>query len=267
MVRSVEDLKERYYNIVDKLERVHGGATGAQEQKKTFVYDADHERRRKEQLRRLYNRTQDQLDEEEMLKTELRKIEVRKKEREKKTADLQKMIAQADATQNEAKKIAKKQKIVSSNKMNRQESVAQADTSTGIRWADAKTTGVSCRSARMKLPTSVGMKKSKAIETMVTELGLDSGPPCTEEILTEFNELRSDMVLLYELKNALTNSEFELTSLQHQYEALVPGKSLSLPQQLLTSTTSLGEYHELLCHHLPLVIPRDLSPNSGKTFY
>ena len=46
----------RYYNIVDKLERVHGGATGAQEQKKTFVYDADHERRRKEQLRRLYNR-------------------------------------------------------------------------------------------------------------------------------------------------------------------------------------------------------------------
>ena len=52
---------------------------------------------------------------------------------------------------------------------------------------------------------------------------------------------RSDMVLLYELKNALTASEFELSSLQHQYEALVPGKSLSLPQQLTTSTTRLGE--------------------------
>ena len=49
------------------------------------------------------------------------------------------------------------------------------------------------------------------------------------------------MVLLYELKNALTASEFELSSLQHQYEALVPGKSLSLPQQLTTSTTSLGK--------------------------
>lgn len=47
------------------------------------------------------------------------------------------------------------------------------------------------------------------------------------------------MVLLYELKNALTNSEFELNSLSHQYEALVPGKSLALPQELLTSTTSL----------------------------
>ena len=45
-------------------------------------------------MRRLYNRTQDQLDEEDMLKAELRKIEARKKEREKKAADLQKMIAQ-----------------------------------------------------------------------------------------------------------------------------------------------------------------------------
>jgi len=236
--RSVEDLKERYYNIVDKLEAVHGGATGAQEQKKTFVYDADHERRRKEQLRRLYNRTQDQLDEEEMLKAELRKIEARKKEREKKTADLQKMIAQADATNQETKKMNKKQKMVPRSGVARQESVP-TDTNTGIRWAEVKTSGVSCRSARMKLPASVGMKKSKAIENMVGELGLETQPPCTEEICAEFNEIRSDMVLLYELKNALTASEFELSSLQHQYEALVPGKSLSLPQQLTTSTTSL----------------------------
>ena len=28
--RSVEDLKERYYSILEKLERVHGGATGEQ---------------------------------------------------------------------------------------------------------------------------------------------------------------------------------------------------------------------------------------------
>ena len=237
--RTVEDLKERYYNIVDKLERVHGGATGAHEQRKSFVYDADHERRRKEQLRRLYNRTTDQLEEEEMLKNELRKIEARKKEREKKTADLQKMIAQADASSSEARKVSKKQKlVVGRSSVSRQES--SAPDQTGIKWAEVKTSGVSLRSSRMKLPTSLGMRKSKAIENMCGELGLESGPPCTEEILTEFNELRSEMVLLYELKNALTNSEFELSSLQHQYEALVPGKSLSLPQQLVTSTTKLG---------------------------
>merc|ERR1719411_42832 len=236
--RTVEDLKERYYNIVDKLERVHGGATGAQEQRKSFVYDADHERRRKEQLRRLYNRTTDQLEEEDILKNELRKIEARKKEREKKTADLQKMIAQADASSSEARKVQKKQKlVVGRTNVSRQES--SAPDQTGIKWAEIKTSGVSLRSSRMKLPTSLGMKKSEAIENMCGELGLESGPPCTEEILGEFNELRSEMVLLYELKNALTNSEFELSSLQHQYEALVPGKSLSLPQELLTSTTKL----------------------------
>merc|ERR1719351_734258 len=120
--RTVEDLKERYYNIVDKLERVHGGATGAQEQKKTFVYDADHERRRKEQLRRLYNRTQEQLEEEEVLKAELRKIEARKREREKKTADLQKMIAQADASSGDPKKLEKKTADL-------QKMIAQADAS------------------------------------------------------------------------------------------------------------------------------------------
>ena len=35
--------------------------------------------------------------------------------------------------------------------VSRQESQV-ADTSTGIRWAEVKTSGVSCRSARMKLP-------------------------------------------------------------------------------------------------------------------
>merc|ERR1719347_1172014 len=238
--RTVEDLKERYYNIVDKLERVHGGATGAQEQKKTFVYDADHERRRKEQLRRLYNRTEDQLEEEEVLKAELRKIEARKREREKKTADLQKMIAQADASSGDSKKLGKKQKLATVGGRLTRPEPAQVET-TGIRWPDGRASGVSLRSARMKLPGGVGLKKTKAIENMCQELGLETQPPCTEEICSEFNELRSEMVLLYELKNALTNSEFELTSLKHQYEALVPGKSLSLPQELLISNTSLAD--------------------------
>ena len=38
----------RYYNIVDKLKAVYGCVTGALEQKQTFVYDVDYERRRKE---------------------------------------------------------------------------------------------------------------------------------------------------------------------------------------------------------------------------
>lgn len=49
-------------------------------------------------------------------------------------------------------------------------------------------------------------------------------PTPSEEICQSFNELRSDMVLLMEIKAALSTCEFELQSLRHQYEALNPGK-------------------------------------------
>lgn len=65
-------------------------------EKKVYVFDAEHERKRKEQLRKLFDRTQKQIEEEQMLQNEMKKIEARKKERERKTQDLQKLISQAD---------------------------------------------------------------------------------------------------------------------------------------------------------------------------
>lgn len=105
----------------------------------------------------------------------------------------------------------------------------------------------------MKLPPSVGQKKSKAIEQMLTELGLgkaalkspikvsiksiftELNPMPTEDICQNFNELRSDLVLLYELKLGLSTCEYELQSLRHQYEALAPGKTLEIPPSLLSN--------------------------------
>lgn len=43
---------------------------------------------------------------------------------------------------------------------------------TGIKFADFKGSGVTVRSQRMKLPTSVGQKKAKAIEQVLDELGI-----------------------------------------------------------------------------------------------
>jgi hypothetical protein len=48
----------------------------------------------------------------------------------------------------------------------------------------------------------------------------------TEEMCSQFNDLRSDMVLLYELKNALNNCEHELQTLKATYEAMCPGQLL-----------------------------------------
>lgn len=49
-------------------------------------------------------------------------------------------------------------------------------------------------------------------------------PMPTNEICQHFNELRSDLLLLYELKAAMSTCEFELQTLRHQYEATNPGK-------------------------------------------
>lgn len=57
----------------------------------------------------------------------------------------------------------------------------------------------------------------------------------TEEICQNFNDLRSDLVLLYELKLGLSTCEYELQALRHQYEALAPGKTLEIPSSLLSN--------------------------------
>lgn len=134
--KTVEDLKERYYEVLSQLSKVccahkllffiffynkyllkaksgtslsstvsvvgvsgsaalpAANATAAD--KKVYVFDAEHERKRKEQLKKLFDRSFKQIEEEQMLLNELKKIEARKKERDRKTQDLQKLISQAD---------------------------------------------------------------------------------------------------------------------------------------------------------------------------
>lgn len=55
----------------------------------------------------------------------------------------------------------------------------------------------------------------------VLSVSPDLNPMPTEEIVQMFNELRSDLVLLYELKQAHSNCEYEQQMLRHRYEALL----------------------------------------------
>merc|ERR1719273_2778450 len=232
--RSIEDLKERYYGLLEKLETLHADPSKAGS--KPFHYDGDHERRRKEQLVRLYNRTPEEVEEEEMLRAELKKIEARKKEREKKTQDLQKLIAQADSSSKNLsgldKKALKKKMIGANGSTLQSKSPIKEQDTGGIKFPDFKASGIYLRSQRMKLPPSVGQKKTKAIEQLLEVAGVDSNPVPSEAMCNEFNDLRSDMVLLYELKSHLASCEQELYTLKAQYETLNPGKTLEIPERL-----------------------------------
>ena len=245
--KSIEDMKDCYYNICNVLAKQR--ALPGQEPK-LKIFDAEHERKRKEQLIKLYDRTQEEVEEEQHLLNEWRKIEMRKKEREKKTQDLQKLITAAD---NSAEARKAEQQTRTGNRPGRKKTShlqkASRDSigsvystpnieSAGIKFPEIKSSGASLRSQRMKLPAAVGQKKTKAIEQLLNELNIDLHPMPTEDICHHFNELRSDMVLLYELKMALANCEYELQSLKHQFEASQPGKTLDIPTSLLPTINS-----------------------------
>ncbi|KAG7283594.1 hypothetical protein CRUP_020367 [Coryphaenoides rupestris] len=226
--RSVEDLKERYYCICGKLTKVRA-ASGAEP--KIYIFDAGHERRRKEQLEKLFSRTPEQVAEEEYLTQELRKIETRKKEREKKEQDLQKLIKAVDTTT----ELRRAEKRVSKKKLpqKRETEKPAVPETAGIKFPDFKSAGVTLRSQRLSL-----------ISAMVMD-AVDLNPMTTEEIVQMFNELRSDLVLVYELKQALTNCEYEQQMLRHRYEALLKagggGGGGGIPGVLPVSTPQAGE--------------------------
>ncbi|KAG7156505.1 DNA methyltransferase 1-associated protein 1-like [Homarus americanus] len=225
--RKMEDLKERYYSVTNILKKVNN-LTGPEG--KIVNYDADHERRRKQQLLKLWDRTPKQIEEEQQLLCELRKIEARKKEREKKTQDLQKLIS-ADA---DARKIPKttKKKIQQTKIAKLDAQPPSLESCTGIKFPDVKSSGVSLRSQRMKLPASVGQKKVKAIEQLLTELNLETNPMAVEEVCQHFNDLRSDLVLMYDLRTILINYVFDLQTLKHQFFAIIIFQVLEIPESL-----------------------------------
>ena len=68
-----------------------------------YVFDLEHEQKRREQLEKLFSRTKEQIDEESYLMEELKKIEIRKKERERKQQDVNKLLtAVVDLDRNSA---------------------------------------------------------------------------------------------------------------------------------------------------------------------
>lgn len=198
------------------------------------------------------------MEEEEHLIAELKKIELRKKEREKKTQDLQKLITAADSNfdaRRSEKKQTKKKIHTPHQKINPTVSTPEPS---GIKFADFKTSGVSLRSQRMKLPASIGQKKLKAIEQVLEELGIEYSPIPTEDTVTHFNELRQDIVLLYELKIALATCDYELESLKHRFETLAPGKPLPVE----TCIKSEPESSVLSAETTGSMVNPSLSPDS-----
>jgi len=79
--------------------------------------------------------------------------------------------------------------------------------------------------------------------SIVCVCSAELNPMPTKEMVTQYNDLRQDIVLLYELKLALANCQYELQTLRHRYETLAADRVCEL---LLHSFISFIEaFHTL----------------------
>ena len=85
---------------------------------------------------------------------------------------------------------------------------------------EEKGAGPYLRSYRLKVPNTMTNKRAKAMEQMLDELGIGVKPIATENVTTQFNVLRNNVLMLLELKSAMQSAEFELSSLKHKCENL-----------------------------------------------
>ncbi len=92
--KTIDQIKDRYYKVIGILERLK--VTDDNNNKEFFVFDIEHEQKRREQLEKLFNRTKEQVEEEQYLLEELKKIEIRKRERERRSHDVNKLLTAVD---------------------------------------------------------------------------------------------------------------------------------------------------------------------------
>lgn len=209
---SLEDLKERFYKVLAVIKRERGNDA------QPHAFDVDNERKRKEQLEILWNRTDEEIKEEQMLKAQIKRIESKRKEREKRTQDLQRLISVVERSASPEPNGNHMSASTSQGTRERRRQQKQQKTHMfaahlfsneipNLRFSEFKTAGPHLRTQEMKLPSNVGQKKLKSIEEAIKKYDLPYVPPAHEEIVKLYNEFRARVVLVQELRNAIQGTQ------------------------------------------------------------
>lgn len=234
--RKVEDIKERYYQVTDHTICVKDDI------KSTYVYDADHERRRKEQLDIFYKRSRKEAEDADKLVEERKRIEQKrklkdakdKKEAEKKSKKMATVIPVPTATNTTTTTTTPKGRT-SPPTVDDDDEVSPGTSAIlqnnkppdfGLKFPELKQ-GICLRSSQMILPTSATRKKrNEIIDKALGELDVQPHPIPTEKVTADFNNLRSDILKLHDMRSAYQHCEVELFALIKQFEDMCPGTSL-----------------------------------------
>ncbi|KAI6656567.1 DNA methyltransferase 1-associated protein 1 isoform X2 [Oopsacas minuta] len=243
--RSVEELKDRYYTVCNCIVKLRA-IPGEDLSESLVAYDVEHEKLRKEQLELLFGRTQKQIEEHDYLVEEVKKVEYRRKERERIAQTAQKLIEQVEISDDRCSDKNKRSSTSKKKEKSKKDRDRDRDRSGNItkhlnKIIEERGAGPYLRSYRLKVPNTMTNKRAKAMEQLLDELGIGTKPIATENVTTQFNVLRNNVLLLLELKSALLSAEFEWGAIKHKYETLPESGSMTDVENFLEYSMDEGE--------------------------
>uniref|UniRef100_A0A158QEE4 DNA methyltransferase 1-associated protein 1 n=1 Tax=Hymenolepis diminuta TaxID=6216 RepID=A0A158QEE4_HYMDI len=230
---AIEEMKARYYGILAALDKIRGTNLS-----QGLRYDIDHEILRRKQLNLLHGRSKEEVEEEERLVTELERIETRRRVREKKQQDLQKILNQAEqldtGSYDEATGLGvtgtrrgTQSGISNVGQVERRKSTVEGfgNRAVGGSLGASLASTASAVNASLSFTANLTFHDlSKTPGVHLNSQGVNPCPPATKEIVEAYNRLRSNILLLYDLRGAQLNCDYDLQSAKARLEHFAPDK-------------------------------------------
>jgi len=199
--RSMEDLKERFYQVSRKIVKVREDVNNPLY---NYSFDANYEKQRKYHLEKFIMRSKEKNEEEKKIIDELRKLEniIRKEEKEQKNLEtIMNLDTKDDEDNNEEEEAL--QKISEGKK----QTAALIKKHEKIAYL---------RSTLMHVPLPISSRMNKKLNLFLTELNVPTKPIPTAENEQLYDMLREKVLKMFGLQKHLKKKELEKEEMENK---------------------------------------------------
>eukprot|EP01114_Cavostelium_apophysatum_P019586 TRINITY_DN6353_c0_g1_i1.p1 TRINITY_DN6353_c0_g1~~TRINITY_DN6353_c0_g1_i1.p1 ORF type:complete len:443 (+),score=142.77 TRINITY_DN6353_c0_g1_i1:157-1485(+) len=223
--KSLDDLKHRYYTVSKKLLELNADEDEdiSKHPLMKFVFKYDQEVERKQQIEKLLNRTEAEMEEERRLVVEFKRIET----------NLQK--------HSQKKKLKAAQALEKKKKLKHDYDGDDGYPKAAVHIRKEKSSGAFVRSHMILSPLPVSQKTAKKVDDLLIEMGVGLRPMPTAAISKIFNEIRQDVVSFVDLQKRITQKEYQVQLLKGQRAGFAFGGGKASRSRLSSSMDSFSD--------------------------
>ncbi|ORY42320.1 hypothetical protein BCR33DRAFT_307681 [Rhizoclosmatium globosum] len=234
-VRTVEDLKERYYDVLGKLQIARSPVPLAQP---VFKYDKERDIQRKKNLEALFNRPPEAIKEEEHLFHELKRRELHERKWACERDYLVKILSNHEVPNplplpiipgaiaggpfDPRKKVKRPDGIVPPDARKHRAPLLPQDSSSALAKKDLPP-GAFLRSQKLVLPRASNLQSK--FKELLDEFNLFNPPVFpTSAVCDVADEVRGNLLVLMDIKKSIERTEQEMVSLRERKRMLLAGE-------------------------------------------